>query len=245
MGEAVWTQRVCRWAGRLAGTALLVGGAGLALARYDLVPKIFGLYAMGLGGLMAVLGLVLAVIGLGMTLRNKSITARPALLGLIVGLGFLGFGASFTGKAGTVPPIHDITTDTANPPAFRQLELRADNLAGVGSIEKWRELHAQAYGDIKPLDLPCPVGNILGKAEQHARDMGWSIALVDPAAGRLEATDSVSLIRYYDDIIVQITPQADPARCRVDMRSVSRVGQSDLGVNAKRVRAFLAVLKAG
>jgi len=35
-----------------------------------------------------------------------------------------------------------------------------------------------------------------------------------------------------------------PNGSRIDVRSASRVGRSDLGVNARRIRAFLATLSA-
>jgi len=33
-----------------------------------------------------------------------------------------------------------------------------------------------------------------------------------------------------------------PSGSRIDVRSASRVGRSDLGVNARRIRAFLAAV---
>jgi Protein of unknown function (DUF1499) len=141
-----------------------------------------------------------------------------------------------------VPAIHDITTDLANPPAFTKLTLGADNLRGVETPAKWRELHAGAYSGLGSLQLSKPSADVLAAAERLAKERGWEIALVDPVAGQIEATASVSMIGFKDDVIIRIKRNADNTRTIVDMRSVSRVGISDLGVNAKRIAEFKAAL---
>ena len=145
--------------------------------------------------------------------------------------------------AGEVPAIHDVTTDIANPPQFERLPLRADNLAGVETVENWRRLHAGAYGHLQPLVLAKPVAEVTDAATRIARESGWEIAVSDPARGHVEATASVSYIRFKDDVVIRISPTAD-GRSRVDMRSVSRVGVSDFGVNARRIDEFLKALSA-
>lgn len=244
MSEAVWTRRSSRnalWLGSAAwGLALI----GLVLARYDLVPKIFGLFAMLGGTALALLGTLAGVIGVFLSMKHSPALRKTALLGLALSAVYAGFMLSRAAVARNVPPIHDITTNLANPPAFTTLALRADNLAGVGSVEKWQALHTQAYGDLKTVTIAKPVAAVLSDAERIGRDMGWDIAVSDPQAGRLEATASVSFIRYKDDMVLRVQPTADGKSSTVDMRSVSRIGESDLGVNAKRIRAFLAQLSA-
>ena len=66
----------------------------------------------------------------------------------------------------------------------------------------------------------------------------------DKAAGRIEATDRDLWFGFVDDVVIRITPAA-ASGSRIDVRSLSRVGRSDLGTNAKRIRAFLARLKGG
>ena len=70
--------------------------------------------------------------------------------------------------------------------------------------------------------------------------MGWQVAATDTAAGRLEATHTTRWFGFKDDVIVRIRPEGTGSR--VDVRSVSRVGLSDLGANAERIRGFLAKL---
>lgn len=74
-----------------------------------------------------------------------------------------------------------------------------------------------------------------------AREMGWTV--VDSAAddGRIEAVATTFWFGFNDDVVIRVTESGSGTR--VDMRSVSRVGVSDVGTNAARIRAFLAVLK--
>jgi uncharacterized protein (DUF1499 family) len=71
--------------------------------------------------------------------------------------------------------------------------------------------------------------------------MGWEIVASDAPAGRIEATDTTTWFGFKDDIIVRVRPEASGGS-RVDVRSVSRLGESDVGANAKRVRKYLAKL---
>lgn len=238
-------QRLHGLALRLTGAAVAIAAIGLTLARYDVVPKLTGFMAF-LGGalvaaLAAVLGLVALVRGRGQAMpgRGKLIAA------VLVALGYAGFIASRPLLAADVPPIHDVTTDLANPPAFEVLPLREDNLAGVGTVENWRRIHAQAYGRLAPLILPRPVPQVTAQAARLAEAQGWKVAVSDLERGHVEATASVSYIRFKDDVVIRVTPSADGTGSRVDMRSVSRVGVSDFGVNAKRIEAFLKALAAG
>lgn len=144
--------------------------------------------------------------------------------------------------AGAAPALHDITTNLANPPQFEVLALRADNLAGVGSLDNWRGLHAAAYARLGPITLPKPVPVVTADAVRLAEKSGWQIVRRDPAHGHDEATVSVSYIRFHDDVVIRIVPTEGGSHSRVDMRSVSRVGVGDLGVNARRIRDFLAAL---
>ena len=70
--------------------------------------------------------------------------------------------------------------------------------------------------------------------------MGWQIVAAEAGEGRIEAIDTTFWFGFTDDIVIRITP-AD-YRALVDIRSVSRVGRSDAGTNARRIRAYIAKL---
>jgi uncharacterized protein (DUF1499 family) len=145
----------------------------------------------------------------------------------------------------TVPRIHDVTTDTEDPPQFvallttRQASFNGAAYGGpaVAAMQK------KGYPDIVPLLLPDPPERAFSRIEAAARGLGWHVVAAAPAQGRLEATDITPLFRFKDDIVVRVVPALNGSL--VDIRSVSRIGRSDLGANAKRIRAFIAALSAG
>lgn len=240
--QSQWKPRLARWSSRLAVSAVVIAAAGLTLARYDLVPKLGGFAAFVGSGLLAAIALLLGLAAL-LIGRGQPLPSRGKLLAaLAVSLVLVSFLASRPMAAGDAPALHDISTDLASPPQFEAITLRADNLAGVETVENWRKLHAAAYADLRPIEIPRPVAQVTAEAVKLAQAQGWEVIKSDPARGHIEATASVSYIRFHDDVVLRITPSEDGKGSRVDMRSVSRVGIGDLGVNAKRVRGFLAAL---
>lgn len=160
------------------------------------------------------------------------------LMGLLVGLVAVGLPWNQSRKASLVPPIHDITTDTENPPQFRAvLPLRK----GANPVEyAGGDIAAQqhkAYPDIGPLILDMSAEEAFEQAIRTARDMNWDIIEADASTGLIEATDTTFWFGFKDDVVIRVTTTAD-ARSRVDIRSVSRVGRSDIGTNADRIRSF-------
>ncbi|TNE35638.1 MAG: DUF1499 domain-containing protein [Alphaproteobacteria bacterium] len=180
-----------------------------------------------------------------------------SLLVLLVG-GALSLHLIQTASAGrSLPPIHDITTDTQNPPAFDKIvALRADALNSLdyvgttapvayGSEETAlvSELQKKAYPDIEPLALSKTRDETMTLVLDLVSARGWELVSADPDKGLIEATDQTFWFGFKDDVAIRITENPEGGVI-VDMRSVSRVGLSDLGVNAARVRAFLADLEA-
>ena len=146
-------------------------------------------------------------------------------------------------RAQSVPRIHDISTDTVNPPLFiAVLPLRAgvENTAAYGGKEI-ADQQLKGYPDIKPLELGVPPQAAFSRAKDVVEAMGWTMVASDPASGRIEATDTTFWYGFKDDVVIRVTPAG--AGSKVDVRSVSRVGRSDIGVNAKRIREYLAKLK--
>jgi uncharacterized protein (DUF1499 family) len=142
-------------------------------------------------------------------------------------------------KAKQVPPIHDITTDTANPPQFvavLPLRAKAANPATYGGPEIAAQ-QLKAYPQIVPLNLPVSPGAAFERALATVRDSGWEVVDAVPAEGRIEATATTLVYGFKDDVVIRIAPAAQGSR--VDVRSVSRVGRSDLGANATRIDTFL------
>jgi uncharacterized protein (DUF1499 family) len=146
-------------------------------------------------------------------------------------------------RAKSVPRIHDISTDTVNPPLFvAVLPLRegAENTAAYGGKEV-AEQQLKAYPDIKSLELTVPPQVAFARALDAVESMGWTMVASNGAEGRIEATDKTLWYGFKDDVVVRVTPSGSGSK--VDVRSVSRVGRSDIGINAQRIRQYLAKLK--
>ena len=98
----------------------------------------------------------------------------------------------------------------------------------------------RAYGDIKPKVLAMPPREAVQRVIDAARALGWEVAAIDATTGRVEATATTRWFGFKDDVVVRVRPEGTGSR--VDVRSASRVGSSDVGANAARVREFLAKL---
>lgn len=143
------------------------------------------------------------------------------------------------------PYIHDISTDTLNPPDFvivDQLRAADDHSIEYDGLEV-AELQVKAYPDIKTLVIDGDIEKHLQSAENVLNDMNLDIVSVDIESGRIEAVATSFLFGFKDDMVIRMT-ETDGAQVAVDVRSKSRVGKSDLGQNAKRIRRFMEGLAA-
>lgn len=170
---------------------------------------------------------------------------RFVLAALVIGTGFSAYILDWRSTGGDVPPIHDITTDLENPPPFVDViaaRKDAPNSHEYGGAELAQQ-QRDGYPDLGPLMLDVGADEAFTRALGAARRLGWEIVAAAPGEGRLEATDTTFWYGYKDDIVVRIV--ATDGGSRVDVRSVSRVGRSDVGTNAKRIRDFLEQVAAG
>jgi uncharacterized protein (DUF1499 family) len=144
-----------------------------------------------------------------------------------------------------LPRIHDITTDTENPPAFSAAVLTARAAEKGNSADYDPKVGAQqkqGYPDLAPLETSLPPAEAYQRALATAEGMsGWRIVGADPASGRIEASQATLFMGFVDDIVIRVA--ADGSGSRIDMRSESRQGISDFGVNAGRIRRYMAALK--
>jgi len=250
------------WAGRVTALAAMLcfGSVLVALVMSVGAGQGFWHFRVGLNALRycfyaAAGGAGLGVVALLLSRRIGKLLIIN-LLALVVAGAFLLYLGSLARTARSLPPIHDITTNLQDLPQFSRLRVREDNYKSVEKTdrddlrplapeERWRTLHAEAYSDLRTVRLPIPVAETVERAERLARDRGWEIARADPQAGVLEATDTSLFFRFKDDVVLRARPAAGGAGTEVDMRSISRVGGSDVGMNAKRIRSFLADLQRG
>lgn len=164
--------------------------------------------------------------------------------GVAVLLGLLAFAIpySWQRRAQSVPPIHDISTDLENPPEFTAIvPLRADAPNSLDRGPELPRLQREGYPDIAPVTLSQPPGEAFTRVLAAAQDSGWEIVSADQSSGRIEATDTTLWFGFKDDVVVRLTPWGTGTR--VDVRSVSRVGRSDVGTNARRIEQFVGRLQ--
>ena len=193
-------------------------------------------------GIAAMLVSVLALV-----LGHAVISRRGVAIGVIACIAG-GLTASvpihYNAIRGKYPPIDDITTDPANPPAFIAVVAarlaEGDNPATYGGV-KIAQQQRRAYPDIAPLALALPPAQAFAHALDTAQRMGWTLVDGDPITGRIEANDRSRWFGFTDDIVIRIT--ASGAGSKIDMRSSSRHGRGDFGVNADRIRSYLAELR--
>jgi Protein of unknown function (DUF1499) len=233
----------------------LVGALGTRFGWWD--------YKVGLLGITSKAGVTLAwtalVVGLAAfygalvtTPRKHLILAAAALAIPIAALGTLG---SIRSGAGKVPPIHDISTDVLNPPAFSAETIAArgpnansvdfaskrvptDPRFGPASGQLSRDLQAKAYPKIKTMEVSGAQASIFPIARAAMVRQGVAITSEDPSAGIIEGVHTSFWFGFKDDVVVRLT-LAPSGRTLVDVRSSSRVGVSDLGANAKRIAGIL------
>jgi uncharacterized protein (DUF1499 family) len=183
-------------------------------------------------------GILVAVIG------RAGVQIVLGLIALAIALALILPSWTLQQTARTVPRIHDITTDTENPPQFVALlavRQASPNGAAYGG-PKIAQAQLRAYPDIRPVRLEVNPAQAYERALEAARAMGWDVVAAVPGEGRIEATATTFWFRFKDDVVIRVT--AADGGSRVDIRSVSRVGRSDLGTNAKRIRAFVNKLQS-
>lgn len=185
-------------------------------------------------------------------------------LAIIIAVAGMGYGKGVSKKAASLPCIHDITTDTQNVPTFMNaiLSERA-KVEGVNTVDyvgkkapavgcrrdektvmklvSVLQTQAKAYADIRPLILEDEPDVVFGEAKAAAKQMGWAIKSENVEAGILEATDTTFWYGFKDDVVIRIRP-SEGGGSVLDVRSISRVGGSDIGANAARIRKFLKLM---
>lgn len=224
----------------LAALLLLAAGPG---TRMELWEFRAGFALMRWAALIGLAGAALALVMLLLP-RTRRNWRGGLLVALVLGLGVAFVPLNGMRQARAVPPIHDITTDTRRPPEFvaiLPLRIDAPNPATYGGPEV-AQAQLAAYPDLRTHRIDEAPAQAFERALQTARTMGWDIVAADPAAGRIEATDTTFWFGFKDDVVIRV--EADGSGSRIDVRSVSRVGKSDVGTNARRIRAYLQALDA-
>jgi len=224
------------WSFRLAATGLVFIAVGLVGARGGVSPLV-AMLLITLGSLIIIIGGLFGAVSL---LRSRGTAGEtPALLAwiaLLLGIGAVMNAANMMGSGGA--PIHDISTDTADPPDFvavAKLRGPEDNPAEYAGPES-ASIQAEAYPDIETLEFLMPADEVFPVALAAAENMGWEIVASEATQGRIEATATTPFVGFKDDVVIRL--REVESGTLVDIRSKSRFGKGDMGVNAERVRRY-------
>jgi uncharacterized protein (DUF1499 family) len=223
------------------GIGELLGGLGYRWGWWGLGPGIQTVRWSATGDVVLVVLAAIAAVWAWRRSASRALTLAFAalLLGIVIGSPPL----YMLRLVARLPQIHDISTDLDNPPRFvALLPLRKDAHNPPEYDKAVAPQQRSGYPDIAPLLLDRPPAQVFAAAERSARAMGWDIAAVVPQEGRIEATDTSLLFGFKDDVVIRVAPHGSGTQ--VDVRSLSRVGGSDFGVNAKRVHNYLQRLSA-
>ena len=252
MGDQWWSKAIL--IGAVVAAALLpLGALG---SRFGLWPFTAGFVFLSVGAVVAAAAALLGIVGLIFAAaKGLKPEFMPLGLGAVVGVGALAVLFVQYSAARSVPPIHNISTDVEDPPAFNAIvALRGDGsnphtydpaqpvgarTLALAQREAWPALTTKrlALGLDQATEQAIAIVEAMGLALVNAK--------LDAAKGEsvIEATDTTFWFGFEDDMVVRL--RADGDGTLVDARSVSRVGQSDLGLNAKRIQTFLEGFEAG
>ncbi|WP_319772303.1 DUF1499 domain-containing protein [Breoghania sp.] len=224
---------------RFAGVVSIpVIGIAAALHRGGHLDTVALFSVLGFGFALALSAVVAAIAAIAAIWNRGAPGVGDAVFGLICGLIALTPAAAVTTATILYPRLTDISTDLDSPP---RLALSQNRAQPDGHLRPAAQ--RTAYPDIVPRRFPVGTSQLYAAVEQVIEDKGWTIEAHlapamndDPAVIRVEAR--TLLLGFVDDVTVRILP--DAIGSRLDIRSASRLGEHDLGTNARRIRSLLA-----
>ncbi|MGH7915167.1 MAG: DUF1499 domain-containing protein [Candidatus Binataceae bacterium] len=235
--------------------AVLLVVIGVVGAHMEVIPPMTGFLMFLLSFAIAILALLFGLIGFARTSAPERRPGRPkAIAGIVLGLlvavpvgltmwRWMSMGLPLSARP--YPAINDITTDYENPPTFvKPPGLSADSMKYDRA--KFEPVQRKEYPKLDPLRLDEKPDDVFAKVKAASNTMpGWLIVYVDPATRTIEGIDTSYLFRFNDDFAIQVRPGSDADSSLVEMRSRSRDGTGDFGVNYRRIRGFFRILKSG
>jgi len=246
-------EKIRKWLTRIAvGLAIFIpiffmaAPLGYKMGSWDLMTS-FGLLTKKGPILLKVAAAVAAIALVISVWSNHKKSILLSALALMVPLSGLVYQNTLKTQRQGIPPIHDISTDTQDPPAFTTviLELRGDDSNPVDYVGKTfgkegklvAAAQFKAYPEVRTIILSDTAETAYEKSLSVIEAMGWKLQSQSAATGIIEATETTRWFGFKDDIVIRIRP-AEGAGSLVDIRSVSRIGRSDIGANAARITEF-------
>lgn len=215
---------------------ILAGSVG---AYFELIPSLRGFYIF-LFSLW--LGVLIFGVGIFLFLRGRKeagfVLTVPGCIYIIMIAGYLLWDFSF-------PRINDITSDLDSPPTFVELQKLPENAdRDFNFPESYKPIIADRYQKLRGFEYPKSYDEVyLAALELAKANPEWVIIAESPEAGRIEGVATSTVFKFKSDFVIRVVSLSSRPVIRVDMRSKSRVGDSDLGANAKRILGFFRKLE--
>lgn len=234
------TSRIAQLAAALAAASITCILVSIVGVQWEFLKPLtsFGLFSVGaiLGGALT---LLLALIALFLTRGGGDRTGRRrAWASLVIGAGLLVMVAVAATPGRDAPPINDISTNPGDPPPFvAALQIPENQDRDMAYPKEFATITRKSYPDLKGVEVKINALQVLPEILEAARLSGWTVTSIDMQSGLIEATDTTSVFRFVDDIVVRIRP-VDAQTTLLDVRSKSRDGRGDLGANAARIERF-------
>lgn len=192
-------------------------------------------------GFVSAVLLILAIsVGIFSFIKKRDDVVKPCVvtvLLLVIPVAGLSMQAL---KSKSLPFIHHVSTDTINLPQFNAIiPLRGDDSNPLEyDREKLAPIQQKSYPDLKSIISELSTEQAFNQAVNIVDDLGWEIVSKNSEQGIIEAVDTTLLWAFKDDVVIRI--EASDTGSKIDLRSISRVGRSDLGANAERIRSFIS-----
>jgi uncharacterized protein (DUF1499 family) len=226
--------------------AIVLVVLGMLTAHFSIVRPFVGFQMFAIGWLLSLLGFVLGIVGILLTRdpARAAVHARAwtgTVLCLVVAVPVLVIVLSGM----KYPPINDITTDYQNPPEFTHAQNLPANHGRDMKYDaaKYMAAAKKGYPNLAPLSVSPAPADVFARVEKLAANTpGWLVTYDDPKTMTIEGVATSKLFRFRDDFVIQVRP-ADTGGSLVEMRSKSRDGVGDFGVNYRRIETFLNTVR--
>ncbi|WP_395665934.1 DUF1499 domain-containing protein [Methylocella sp.] len=233
---------------RLAAFALAVAAIGVFASRAGLdPPAAFAVLGGSIG--FALAAVVCALAGLVVVWRTGRRGAGRAGTGLVLAALLLAYPAYMLARAAQGPRLTDLSTDLADPPAFSfsRAAYAARGAPPPTPPASARAEQAKAYPKILPMLLDLDADDAFAALRRAVKSAGWKVVEAVPPGGRMglghiEAIAASPILGLPSYVTVRLRPVVEQSR--VDVRSASRFGPIDFGVNARNIAAFETALEA-
>ncbi|MFT4798720.1 MAG: hypothetical protein ACJAYE_000801 [Candidatus Azotimanducaceae bacterium] len=242
--ETLWWAKFFVFSSVLSIVILISGPFGYKYGVTGLAPSLISVLVALVGAFLVILsGIVMTIVA---TKKGLPRERNMIVIAMVMSLIPIIFVLPQMIKARSVPPIHDISTDTVNPPEFYVLvaarESASNDLvyAHEGSAETLAYLQKQAYPAVVTATSDLSIAEVVAKSAEILSEQGLEVVNMDPASGIVEATATTFWFGFKDDVVVRASK--DGSSTKIDVRSVSRVGQSDIGANAARIQKFITAI---